>query len=203
MLNQLPNGVQQPVLTVNTGQSIDAMYIGFNSDACSRPTRSPTILIRVVQPKLQSVLACMTGRTDRQQDVCAACLAGSDQALRTGGLNRDRRVDGAVQPTTTLPVSANTKGQMVQVTLTAATNLHSLQEFRDRSSSRSTAPTSSFPILPTSRSARKITNSSVSFNGKRAVYIGIQAPRRPPTFLTWSRVCAPSIRISRRSSRTG
>src|SRR5690349_24166511 len=32
VLNQLPSGTQQPVLTVKIGQTIDAMYIGFNSD---------------------------------------------------------------------------------------------------------------------------------------------------------------------------
>src|ERR1700721_8644 len=32
VLNQLPTGTQQPVLTVQIGQTIDAMYIGFNSD---------------------------------------------------------------------------------------------------------------------------------------------------------------------------
>ena len=32
VLNQLPPGTQQPVLTVKVGQTIDAMYIGFNSD---------------------------------------------------------------------------------------------------------------------------------------------------------------------------
>ena len=32
VLNQLPTGTQQPVLTVKIGQTIDAMYIGFNSD---------------------------------------------------------------------------------------------------------------------------------------------------------------------------
>src|SRR5579885_2852892 len=31
VLNQLPTGSQQPVLTVQIGQTIDAMYIGFDS----------------------------------------------------------------------------------------------------------------------------------------------------------------------------
>ena len=41
VLNQLPAGTQQPVLTVKVGQTIDAMYIGFNSKVLA-PTRSPT-----------------------------------------------------------------------------------------------------------------------------------------------------------------
>src|SRR6202051_866936 len=31
VLNQLPTGTQQPVLTVKIGQTIDAMYLGFDS----------------------------------------------------------------------------------------------------------------------------------------------------------------------------
>src|SRR6201986_4325841 len=31
VLSQLPSGTQQPTLTVRVGQTIDAMYIGFNS----------------------------------------------------------------------------------------------------------------------------------------------------------------------------
>src|ERR1700726_143057 len=32
VLNQLPPGSQQPILTIQIGQTLDAMYIGFNSD---------------------------------------------------------------------------------------------------------------------------------------------------------------------------
>ena len=42
VLNQLPAGVQQPVITVKIGQTIDAMYIGFSSDV-SAPARSRII----------------------------------------------------------------------------------------------------------------------------------------------------------------
>lgn len=36
VLNQLPSGSQQPVLKVQIGQTIDAMYIGFDSDVLGR-----------------------------------------------------------------------------------------------------------------------------------------------------------------------
>src|SRR6266851_4753360 len=54
VLNQLPPGAQQPVLTVKVGQTIAAMYIGFASDALA-PNKITDYLIRVVQPKLQAV----------------------------------------------------------------------------------------------------------------------------------------------------
>ena len=54
VLNRLPAGTQQPVLTVKIGQTIDAMYIGFNSKELA-PNQITDYLVRVVQPKLQSV----------------------------------------------------------------------------------------------------------------------------------------------------
>src|SRR5579864_4898580 len=59
VLNQLPSGSQQPVLTVQVGQTIDAMYIGFNSDVLSR-NQITDYLVRVVQPKLQAVPGVQT-----------------------------------------------------------------------------------------------------------------------------------------------
>src|ERR1700760_4634669 len=59
VLNQLPPGSQQPTLTVKVGQTIDAMYIGFSSDVLNS-NQVTDYLIRVVQPKLQSVEGVQT-----------------------------------------------------------------------------------------------------------------------------------------------
>src|ERR1700739_3089188 len=48
VLNQLPSGSQQPVLTVQIGQTIDAMYLGFDSDVLAR-NQITDYLTRVVQ----------------------------------------------------------------------------------------------------------------------------------------------------------
>src|SRR5580692_2102192 len=54
VLNRLPTGSQQPILTVKIGQTIDAMYIGFSSDVLAS-NQITDYLVRVVQPKVQSV----------------------------------------------------------------------------------------------------------------------------------------------------
>src|SRR6202166_461132 len=59
VLNQLPNGTLQPTLTVKVGQTIDAMYIGFNSDTLA-PNQITDYLVRTVQPKLQAVAGVQT-----------------------------------------------------------------------------------------------------------------------------------------------
>ncbi|HEY8213537.1 MAG TPA: efflux RND transporter permease subunit, partial [Methylocystis sp.] len=59
VINQLPQAVQRPVITVKIGQTTDAMYLGFNSDILT-PSQVTDYLIRVVQPRLQSVSGVQT-----------------------------------------------------------------------------------------------------------------------------------------------
>jgi multidrug efflux pump len=59
VLNQLPSGTQQPIMTVKIGQTIDAMYIGFDSNVLA-PNQVTDYLVRVVQPKLQAVVGVQT-----------------------------------------------------------------------------------------------------------------------------------------------
>src|SRR5476649_1770127 len=57
--NQLPVQAQQSVLTVQIGQTIDAMYMGFYSDVL--PSNNVTdFLVRVVKPKLDSIQGVQT-----------------------------------------------------------------------------------------------------------------------------------------------
>src|SRR5712671_1910032 len=57
--NQLPPQAQQPVLTVQIGQTTDTMYIGYFSDTL--PANGVTdYLARVVKPKLDSVEGVQT-----------------------------------------------------------------------------------------------------------------------------------------------
>lgn len=51
--------MQRPVITVKIGQTTDAMYLGFNSDILT-PSQVTDYLIRVVQPRLQSVPGVQT-----------------------------------------------------------------------------------------------------------------------------------------------
>ena len=69
--NQLPPQAQQPVLNVQIGETIDAMYMGFRSDVL--PANSITdYLARVVKPKLDAVQGVQT----------AEILGGRQFALR-------------------------------------------------------------------------------------------------------------------------
>ncbi len=93
MLNQLPPDAQQPVLSVQVGQTIDAMYIGFSSEVL--PANKITdYLIRVVQPKLQAVEGVQTAEILGAEAVRPARLARPEEARRLRP-DRRRRANGA------------------------------------------------------------------------------------------------------------
>ena len=128
VLNQLPTGTQQPVLTVKIGQTIDAMYLGFNSDTLA-PNQITDYLTRVVQPKLQTIPGVQTAELLGQK-VFALRAWLDPQKLAAFGLTATD-VSLALAANDFISGIGTTKGQMVQVNLTASTGLHSASEFRN------------------------------------------------------------------------
>ena len=78
VINQLPPGTQQPVLSVKVGQTIDAMYIGFNSE---RAEAEPDH--RLHHPRRAAEAAGGARRADRRDCWAAGpsrCAPGSNPA---------------------------------------------------------------------------------------------------------------------------
>jgi multidrug efflux pump len=171
VLNQLPSGTQQPVLTVKVGQTIDAMYMGFDSDVLPR-NKITDYLIRVVQPKLQAVAGVQT----------AEILGGQNFALRAWldptklaayGLTASD-ISAALQQNDYIAGLGTTKGQMVQVNLTASTSLHSAGEFANLIIKQSNGAIVRLKDVANVTLGADDYESQVAFDGKQAVYIGIQ-----------------------------
>ncbi|MDA8232855.1 MAG: efflux RND transporter permease subunit [Magnetospirillum sp.] len=171
VLNQLPPGTQQPVLTVAVGQTIDAMYIGFSSDML--PANNITdYLLRVVQPKLQAVEGVQTAEILGAKNF--ALRAWLDPAkLAAYGLTA-ADVAQALQANDYISGLGNTKGQMVQVNLTASTSLHSVEEFRHLVVKQVNGAIIRLEDVANVTLGAEDYESAVAFDGKRAVYIGIQ-----------------------------
>ena len=171
VLNQLPAGTQQPILTVKVGQTIDAMYIGFNSKVLGA-NQITDYLVRVVQPKLQAVPGVQT----------AEILGGKYFALRAWLDPKKLAAQSLTAADVSQALAANnyiagvgtTKGQMVQVNLSASTDLHTLDSFRDLILKQSG------PAIVRLKDVANVTlgnddyESEVGFDGQSAVYIGIQ-----------------------------
>jgi multidrug efflux pump len=171
VLNQLPAGSQQPILSLTIGQTIDAMYLGFYSDVMA-PNQVTDYLVRAVQPKLQAVPGVQT----------AEILGGKNYALRAWldpqklaayGLTATD-IAQALSQNNYISGLGNTKGQMVQVNLSASTDLHSLSQFRDLQIKQVNGAIIRLKDVAHVSLGFDDYESQVSFDGKPAVYIGIQ-----------------------------
>ncbi|HEV2264125.1 MAG TPA: efflux RND transporter permease subunit [Stellaceae bacterium] len=171
VLNQLPPSAQQPVVTIKIGQTFDAMYLGFKSETLA-PNQITDYLVRVVQPRLQAVPGVQTaeilgGRT-------FALRAWLDPAkLAAYGLT-GADVSQALSQNDYISGIGNTKGQMVQVNLSASTNLHSVDEFKNLVIKQSGGAIVRLKDIANVTLGADDYDSQVGFDGQRAVYIGIQ-----------------------------
>src|SRR5467141_3359727 len=169
--NQLPPQAQQPVLNVQVGETIDAMYMGFRSDVL--PSNSITdYLARVVKPKLDAVQGVQT----------AEILGGRQFALRAWLDPARLAAHGVTAADVYQALGANnylaavgtTKGQMVSVDLTAGTDLHSVEEFKQLSIKQKGGAIVRLQDVATVVLGAEDYNANVSFSGKLAVFIGIK-----------------------------
>src|SRR5258705_4713122 len=170
--NQLPPQAQQPVLNVQVGETIDAMYMGFRSDVL--PSNSITdYLARVVKPKLDATQGVQT----------AEILGGRQFALRAWLDPTRLAAHGVTAADVYQALAANnylaavgtTKGQMVSVDLTAGTDLHSVEEFKQLSIKQKDGTIVRLQDVANVVLGAEDYNANVSFSGKLAVFIGIKA----------------------------
>ena len=171
VLNQLPSGTQQPILTVKVGQTIDAMYIGFDSDVLA-PNQVTDYLVRVVQPKLQAVVGVQTAELLGPKNF--ALRAWLDPAkLASFGLTA-ADVSQALAANNYISGLGNTKGQMVQVNLSASTSLHTADEFANLVLKQANGAIVRLKDVANVSLGADDYDSQVAFDGRKAVYIGIQ-----------------------------
>jgi multidrug efflux pump len=128
VLNQLPQGTQQPVLDLQIGQTLAAMYISFDSTTLSG-NQLTDYVERVVQPQLQAVPGVQEAQLIGDQDYAMRVWLKPLKLASYGLTPTD--VWNALAANDFISPIGNTKGQMTQVTLTADTDLHSADEFRD------------------------------------------------------------------------
>ena len=171
VLNQLPNGTQRPVLTVKIGQTIDAMYLGFDSNVLTR-NKITDYLTRVVQPKLQAIPGVQT----------AEILGGQNFALRAWldpvklaayGLTA-ADVSTALTQNDYISGLGTTKGEMVQVNLSASTGLHTADQFANLVIKHVGGAIVRLKDVANVTLGADTYETEVAFDGKPAVYIGIQ-----------------------------
>src|ERR1700756_5122902 len=169
--NQLPAQAQAPVLTVATGQTIDAMYMGFYSK--DLPTNNVTdFLVRVVKPKLDSITGVQTAELLGARQFALRAWLDADKLAAHGLSAAD--VSQALTTNNYLAALGSSKGQMVTVPLTAGTDLHSLDEFKKLIVKQSGDSIVRLEDVANVTLGSENYDFNVAFSGVRSVFIGIK-----------------------------
>lgn len=171
VLNQLPPASQIPVITVTIGETIDSMYLGFYSDVL--PINKITdYLIRVVQPKLQAVNGVQQAQILGNRQF--ALRAWLDPVKLAGyGISPDQ-VAQALSDNDFISASGRTDGQMFIQNMTVDTNLTDVEQFNNLVLKAQNGAIVHLKDVSTVDLGAQNYNTSVSFDGRTAVYIGIQ-----------------------------
>jgi multidrug efflux pump len=169
--NQLPPQAQQPVLNIAIGQTIDAMYMGFRSD--SLPSNSITdYLARVVKPKLDALQGVQTAEILGGRQFALRAWLNPAQLAAHGVTAAD--VFQALSSNNYLAAVGTTKGQMVSVDLTASTDLHTVEEFKQLAVKQKNGAIVRLRDVATVVLGAEDYDSNVAFSGKLAVFIGVK-----------------------------
>ena len=171
VLNQLPKETQQPVLTIAIGETIDSMYIGFYSAVLST-NQITDYLIRVVQPKLQTVEGVQTAEILGKHQFALRAWLDPDKLAAYHLTAAD--VSNALATNDFISAVGRTKGQMVTVDLTAETGLHSVDEFRNLVIKSQNGANVRLGDVANVTLGSDDYDTAVGFDGQTAVYIGIK-----------------------------
>lgn len=170
--SQLPPQAQQPILSVQVGQTIDAMYMGFYSDTLST-SQVTDFLLREVKPTLDSLDGVQTAELLGARNFALRAWLDQSRMAANGVTSAD--ISAALAANNYLAAAGATKGQAVTVDLTAGTDLHSIEEFK-----RLIVKQKGLSLVRLEDVAEVTLGSdnydfNVAFDGKKSVFIGIKA----------------------------
>ncbi len=170
--NVLPKESNLPVILKSTGSSLALMYIGYNSK--NMTTQQITdYLSRVVQPKLQTVGGVAN----------AEILGGQNYAMRVWldtekmaalGITANEAVS-ALQAQNFQSAAGQIKGKFVLYNINAKTNLKNAEQFSNIVVKNKNSTLIRLKDFSNVELGAQNEDSSVIFNGKNAVFIGIQS----------------------------
>ncbi|CUS49144.1 MAG: RND-type HAE1 family hydrophoe/amphiphile export system permease component [Idiomarinaceae bacterium HL-53] len=171
MRSDLPENAEEPVVTLNIGQDVAAMYLSFYSDILDG-NQITDYLVRVVEPKLATISGVQR----------AQILGGETFAMRIwldSGRMAAMNVTGsevmsALARNNVLSAVGRTKGQRVAVDVTADTDLRSVEDFESLIvRSDADAVVRLADIAEVELGAENY-NASARYNGQKATFIGIE-----------------------------
>ena len=127
MRGQLPPESEDPVIDLQQGQQIAAMYVSFASEQLDN-NQITDYLMRAVEPRIATIPGVQRADIMGAGTFAMRVWMKPDRMAALGVTASD--VHAALQANNVLSALGSTKGQMVSVDLTARTDLRSAEEFR-------------------------------------------------------------------------
>ena len=192
--NQLPQGAQLPVITKTTGSSVALLYVNYASLKLNS-SQIYDYLLRVVQPKLQSVDGVSS----------ADILGGNPFALRVwlkpirmAALNvTTEDINAALISNNYLSAAGQLKGLYTVININARTDLHTVEEFQNLVVRQNKGKWIHLRDVANVELGSENYSSYVSFNGQRGVFIAVNAlpSANPLTVIKAIRKELPNVAI--------
>ncbi|MDX8391685.1 MAG: efflux RND transporter permease subunit [Mariprofundaceae bacterium] len=171
VLNRLPPEAQQPVLTVQVGATVDSMYMGFFSEVLAN-NNVTDYLLRVVKPQLDGIEGVQRAEIIGAREFALRAWLDPERMAAHGVTASD--VYAAMAANNYLTALGSTKGQMVSVELNAATDMHSVKEFKALVIREQGGAVVRLADVANVVLGAEDYNLSTAFDGEKSVFIGIK-----------------------------
>ena len=136
-----------------------------------QPNQITDYLVRVVQPKLQAVPGVQTVNIFGARNFALRAWLDPNKLAAYGLTAAD--VNQALAANDFISGLGNTKGQMVQVNLTASTGLHSLDEFRNLVVKQANGAIVRLSDVASVVLGAEDYNTNISYNGQNSIAMSI------------------------------
>ncbi len=170
--DELPAQSNKPIIQKDTGASVALMYISYSS-AEMNPQQINDYIVRVVQPTLQTISGV----------AAAQVLGGSNFAMRIWldsakmaslGITPSE-VSSALTADNYQAAAGSTQGSLTAININAQTDLQDLEAFRNLVIKQKRNTSVRLSDVARVELGAESYDSSVKFNGQKAVFVGIQA----------------------------
>ena len=168
--SQLPAESEDPVIELQQGDQIAAMYLSFSSEHLE-DNQITDYLVRVVEPRLATVPGVQRAEIMGAGTFAMRVWLKPDRMNALGVTASD--VHGALQTNNVLAALGSTRGQMVSVDLTARTDLRTVEEFQQLVVYESEGAIVRLGDIADVELGSENYDASVSINGESATFMGI------------------------------
>lgn len=171
MRSELPEEAQDPVVSLSVGADVAAMYLSFYSEILDA-NQITDYLVRVVEPQLATIAGVQRAEILGAQTFAMRIWLDSERMAAFALTGSD--IMAALRSNNVLSAVGRTKGSMVAIDLTAATDLRSVAEFNEMILRSEDGAIVRLGDVATVQLGAENYDNSAFYNGEQATFIGVE-----------------------------